>query len=71
MFEFETVGPFLVRELKWEGHGPPVPPSGYAPAPEVLLGNGFLKIYSKRNVDILHRANLQILKIHKSHTPAV
>ena len=31
MFETETIGPFLIRKLKWGagGHGPP---SGYAPA---------------------------------------
>ena len=32
MFETETVGPCLVWKLKWGGgHGPPAPPSGYAP----------------------------------------
>ena len=31
MFETETLGPFLVRKLKWEAMPPPGPPSGYAP----------------------------------------
>ena len=31
MFETETVGPCLVRNLKYGGHGPPGPHSGYAP----------------------------------------
>ena len=34
MFETETVGPFLVQKLSWGGHGPPGPPSGYAPVVE-------------------------------------
>ena len=32
MFKLETVGPFLVRRLKWGGGAwPPWPPSGNAP----------------------------------------
>ena len=31
MFETETVGPCLVRKLKWGGHWLPGSPSGYAP----------------------------------------
>ena len=41
MFETETVGPFLVWELKWGGGHAPLspPPSGYAPAEGLLLIN--------------------------------
>ena len=41
MFQTETSGRCLVRKLKWGegegggGHGPPGPPSGYTPVPNI------------------------------------
>ena len=37
MFETETVGPFLVRKLKWEAMVSPDPPIGYAPESNINI----------------------------------
>ena len=44
MLKTETVGPCLLRKLKWSAHGPSAPPISYAP--DSLSWNMFSKFDS-------------------------
>ena len=78
MFETETVGPFLVRKLKWGGHGLRGSPSGYAPVSVLLIYFWWPKMFPEKYQETLSPSSSRmecskkmcLLKISKIFTCA-